>query len=291
MKLEGDTAILVSPVYDAELSQGCLRLGVFMFGADVGNLSLKQFSENNNFNFSTIGSLEGNYGKMWKVFLFNLVETVEPFQLSIEAEIGKSYLSDVALDSIDLLNKTQCQDAMRNYTKPAPIINTDHPSPTSCISRCYLNSTQYALSSDWKEGVCDCDETCQTSGGCCRDFKSMCQDIKTEPSQLTDENKFLNNVWILPGCLGLLILIVIVSIVMILRIRSSKSIMRRITKEGDEDGANILDEDDQTDRREDTEEFIDFTLATAIGAGGEGGSNTQWCHTTVSLSNRRVTSI
>ena len=55
----------------------------------------------------------------------------------------------------------------------------------------------------------------------------------------------------------------------------------------EEDAVNIIDDDEDTNREVDTEEFIDFTLATACHI----DQNNSWCEAKMSVGKRKITSI
>lgn len=292
MKRMGETARIISPIFDKNMSQGCLRVGVFMFGVDVGNLTIGQFSEENPSDIAIIGTLIGNFGNSWQIFMVNLQQSSERFQLFIEASIGASYLSDIALDSLELLEKSRCTKDLKTYKEPQrkdlPRINV---SPTSCQQRCEVNVTTLLSEQSWMEGVCQCSrEECSRpdTKTCCVDYESTCE-ISPGSQQFSDKSSWLENIWIkaVLACVGAIISMIITAIV-IVRLRSSSNILRRISNTDDEDGAKIMEEEEDKRAAPDMEEFIDFTLATACQVDGP---NSQWCQTTVSLSNRRVTSI
>ena len=110
LKSPGQRARLVSPVYDAGLSDGpaCLKVRVLMLGADVGSLSVGQTPETDDTEENILGTITGNYGEKWQEFLVDLTVTETSFQLFLEAVIGPSYLGDIAVDDIQLLKKEKC---------------------------------------------------------------------------------------------------------------------------------------------------------------------------------------
>ena len=56
-----------------------------------------------------LGTITGNYGEEWLEFLLDLKEVQTSFQLFLEAVIGPSYLGDIAVDDIQLLDKEKCE--------------------------------------------------------------------------------------------------------------------------------------------------------------------------------------
>ena len=109
LKSPGQRARLVSPVYDAGLSDSaCLPVRVLMAGADVGSLIVGQTQETDDSEENILGTITGNYGEKWQEFLVDLTVTETSFQLFLEAVIGPSYLGDIAVDDIQLLKKEKC---------------------------------------------------------------------------------------------------------------------------------------------------------------------------------------
>ena len=108
----------------------------------------------------------------------------------------------------------------------------------------------------------------------------------------TDEWMFDFSIPIAGSGIGLILIIIMV--VIIIRGKSSKSVVKKAVNSGDGDDVEriIEDDDDIGDfgdkKRNDTEEFIDFSLATACHV--DGGSQ-RWCEAKVSLGSRKITSI
>ena len=98
------TASLISPVYQPSRSQkSCLRLAVHLHGADMGSLELGQFPEERTQEREVLGRLTGSFQDAWQTFLVDLIPVNQTFQLYLEARVGPSYLSDIAVDDVELL--------------------------------------------------------------------------------------------------------------------------------------------------------------------------------------------
>ena len=94
---------------------------------------------------------------------------------------------------------------------------------------------------------------------------------------------------------GIGLVLILIMGVIIIRGKSSKSVVKKAVNSGDgEDVERIIEDEDDIvgdfgdKKRNDTEEFIDFSLATACHV--DGGSQ-RWCEAKVSLGSRKITSI
>ena len=67
-----------------------------------------QVPETDDLEERVLGTITGNYGEEWQEFLLDLKEAQTSFQLFLEAVIGSSYLGDIAVDDIRLLDKEKC---------------------------------------------------------------------------------------------------------------------------------------------------------------------------------------
>ena len=68
-----------------------------------------QVPESDDLDERILGTITGNYGEEWLEFLLDLKEVQTSFQLFLEAVIGPSYLGDIAVDDIQLLDKEKCE--------------------------------------------------------------------------------------------------------------------------------------------------------------------------------------
>ena len=74
-------AVLVSPVYEAQVSEGCLRLAVHMFGADVGSLEITQFPESDDSSVAVLAKFSGAQSNNWTIKQGRLFLTHKETQL------------------------------------------------------------------------------------------------------------------------------------------------------------------------------------------------------------------
>ena len=115
-----DTARLISPVFSPERSRAaCLKLAVYMAGADMGDLLVGQFPEMEPTEREVLGQLSGSYEASWQIWLVDLSPSLnQTFQLFLEARLGRSYLSDIALDDLELLSGEDCRQLRASYSPP-----------------------------------------------------------------------------------------------------------------------------------------------------------------------------
>ena len=87
--------------------------------------------------------------------------------------------------------------------------------------------------------------------------------------------------------------VVLSGVLLLLGVVVRRRTFRPNIEEGQEDVARIIDEEEEEEldnkKMVDTEEFIDFTLATACEL--DMGNNTQKYETKLSVSNRKITSL
>ena len=104
LRLVNETARLVSPVYPPDKSlRSCLKFAFHLHGADMGSLEVGQQDEEDTTDMKVLGKLSGNYQDDWQIFLVDLIPVNKTFQLYLEASVGRSYLSDIAVDDLELL--------------------------------------------------------------------------------------------------------------------------------------------------------------------------------------------
>ena len=134
-------------------------------------------------------------------------------------------------------------------------------SPSSCWSRCDVNSSIVAAQRGWEEGACDCTPSCLLGFGvaCCEDYIGECSYHKIEPRR---EIWFWIK-WSGPIGIALVVFVVIGFFVIAARWR----VVTPVRKEGEEDIVQMIDEDDEREFYSyntglNHEEVIDFSLAT-----------------------------
>ena len=235
------------------------------------------------------------YEDNWQILVVDLVPSLnQTFQLFLEARIGRSYLSDLALDDLELLAGEDCRHLRSSNPPPQPWQGEKLLSPGSCQGRCGQNIT--LLSLEWEEGGCDCQDSSPPNLSC-QDFSVICRPPDTTEAEAKTGRLWGDTVaWTTPmivvivsSCLLLLLLVTI-------RLRAVKH--HGDTEEDREEAERIIEDEEEEEeevmvahnkRTSDVEEFIDFTLATACEL--DTVNNTQRYETIMSLSNRKITSL
>ncbi|XP_066998462.2 neuropilin-1a isoform X3 [Anabrus simplex] len=110
-RLENDTARLLSPMYQPQLSQNaCFVFWYHMYGATTGTLkvNVKLLTDDIN-NMTTVFSKTGDQGNKWYGSAIHLAPMDQPFQIVIEGIRGRSYASDIAIDDVKLSSGDDCE--------------------------------------------------------------------------------------------------------------------------------------------------------------------------------------
>ncbi|GLG93553.1 Uncharacterized protein GBIM_00935 [Gryllus bimaculatus] len=134
---ENYTAQLFSPVYDPQLSQrACFILWYHMHGSTMGDLNVYQKLQTSATNMTRIFHKSGEQGNQWLVGIMNLTVVNKPFQIVIEAIIGRSYMSDIAIDDVKITKGRDCFiDITKSSSQPTTQITVTSPLTTeSAIS-------------------------------------------------------------------------------------------------------------------------------------------------------------
>ena len=261
MKLENETAKLDSPIYDQNKSvDACLKFVFYMHGVDMGGLRIGQSLEGKDEPEEIIEEFCGNFEDAWQTALVNIKPVTGNFLYFIEGSVGFSYLSDIAVDAIEMMQGNACKQMRSTYKPPTPMMDRQR-SPASCWARCDLNGSVVGAGRGWVEGVCDCTPGCLLGLGveCCEDYISQCSYNKIEPRM--EIWGWLR--WSAPVGVVFVLLMVGSFILIVARWR----VVVPVRKEGEEDIVQMIDEEDDVDlpsvrRMMETEEFLDFNLAT-----------------------------
>jgi hypothetical protein len=257
-----------------------------MHGVDMGILGVGQFLEGDQHSEEILDELSGNFVDAWQTAIVNVKPATGNFQYFLEGLVGSSYLSDIAVDAIELVQGNRCKEIRKSYRPPTPLVDRQE-SPSSCWARCDMNGSVVAYEQGWREGVCDCMPGCLLGLGveCCEDYISECSYRKIEPRM---EIWF----WIKwSGPIGIIFVVFVVGgfLLTVARWR----VVTPVRREGEEDIVQMIDEEDEGDLSAsrgmvDTEEFIDFSLATQCPIEVSlTGDETNW----KDLGSRKVTTI
>ena len=258
MRLENDTARLVSPVYHQNKSvNACLKFSYHMYGVDMGVLRVGQFLEEEPLTQEIIKEFSGNFGNSWLTAVVEIKKATGNFQYFIEGVVGSSYLSDIGVDAIELAQGEECDD-LRGSISGYTVLGR-HLSPSSCWGRCDIAGSVVGGREEWLEGVCDCQPGCllHESVECCQDYISECSYNKIEPRmEIWGWIKY-------SGPIGIITVLFVVGGFLIIVARWR--VVRPVRREGEEDIVQMIDQDDERDIPDScdlgSEEFIDFSLA------------------------------
>ncbi|XP_055876552.1 MAM and LDL-receptor class A domain-containing protein 1-like isoform X1 [Biomphalaria glabrata] len=99
----GQKARLISPLINTGSSRLCLVFFTFMYGDNMGNLTVYVTQPNRNINSNNeVLTLEGSQGEQWKEVFLHLEKSNSPFTIVFEGSLGNGYKSDIAIDDIIL---------------------------------------------------------------------------------------------------------------------------------------------------------------------------------------------
>ncbi|XP_070519198.1 uncharacterized protein [Cardiocondyla obscurior] len=177
-RLVNDTARIVSPLYNSSLADsGCFSFWYHMYGATIGSLNLyfKQEDSAQRLMFTK----NGNQGNQWFHGIFNLPEANASFQIIIEGVRGTSYVSDIAIDDVAILQGDECKvknestsvivsDDEKYVTDQVEIINAQQTCRDRCVSSESFTPPPFGPES------CLCTIDCAERSICCPDYVEYC---------------------------------------------------------------------------------------------------------------------
>ncbi|CAL7938754.1 unnamed protein product [Xylocopa violacea] len=200
-KLVNDTARIISPIYNASYTEsGCFSFWYHMYGATVGALRV-YFKQEQASLPRLMFSKEGDQGNQWLHGLFSLPKAERGFQIIIEGVRGSSYVSDIAIDDVAILQGDKCREANKTDTAPVTESNYDQielvNAQQSCRGRC-KNSVTYNFTTSLPPTpfeACLCTLDCAEHSICCPDYVEYCvlwntdeQTTDTEQSTVPSES-------------------------------------------------------------------------------------------------------
>ncbi|PBC34819.1 C4b-binding protein beta chain [Apis cerana cerana] len=128
---------------------------------------------------------EGDQGNQWLHGIFNLPKAKKGFQIIIEGVRGSSYVSDIAVDDIAILQGDKCRIDNKNETVPVTESDDDQielvNAQQTCRGRC-KNSVTYNFTTSMPPTpeVCLCTLDCEEQSMCCPDYAEYCVLAETE---------------------------------------------------------------------------------------------------------------
>ncbi|XP_058795979.1 MAM and LDL-receptor class A domain-containing protein 2-like isoform X2 [Phymastichus coffea] len=187
-RLVNDAARIISPLYPSNLTEsGCFSFWYHMYGSTIGSLNV-YFKLENEQPPKLMWTKQGNQGNQWLRGLFALPAVNTSFQVIIEGVRGTSYVSDIAIDDLAILQGDEC--ILKDDTTPAvPVADGDEVeifnAIQSCKGRCSLIETTPSPELYSNPDVCQCTMDCAESSSCCPDYAEYCVYEFTEAMETT----------------------------------------------------------------------------------------------------------
>ncbi|XP_036140457.1 MAM and LDL-receptor class A domain-containing protein 2 isoform X2 [Monomorium pharaonis] len=176
-RLVNDTARIISPLYNSSLTEsGCFSLWYHMYGATIGSLNIYFKPELTAPRL--IFTKSGNQGNQWFHGISSLPKVNVSFQIIIEGVRGISYVSDIAIDDVAILQGDEC--TVKNETTvtvsdydQVEIINAQQ----TCRDRCVLINETIIFpvpTESFGPESCLCTIDCAERSICCPDYAEYC---------------------------------------------------------------------------------------------------------------------
>ena len=198
-RLVNDTARIISPLYNVSYTEsGCFSFWYHMFGATVGALNV-YFKPEAESSPRLMFNKEGNQGNQWLHGIFNLPKAEKGFQIVIEGVRGSSYVSDIAIDDLAILQGDKCQNV--NKTENEGVTEGDEDqieqvnAQLTCRGRC-KNSVTYNFTTAMPptpSDTCLCTLDCAEHSVCCPDYAEYCVLAFTEEAATDATEAVLNH--------------------------------------------------------------------------------------------------
>ncbi|KAK2578666.1 hypothetical protein KPH14_012155 [Odynerus spinipes] len=186
-RLVNDTARIISPLYNSSLTEsGCFSFWYHMYGNGIGALRVYVKKETDS-ESQLMFHKEGNQGNQWLHGIFTLPKVDKNFQIIIEGIRGTSYVSDIAIDDVAILQGKECETNINNTsTTAAPTNNNDQVELVSasqtCRERCNNYNTSHFVTVNpqdedqriYSAEQCQCTVDCAEYSLCCPDYAEYC---------------------------------------------------------------------------------------------------------------------
>ncbi|XP_014235694.2 uncharacterized protein LOC106658313 [Trichogramma pretiosum] len=188
-RLLNDKARIISPLYPARLTEsGCFSFWYHMYGSTIGTLNV-YFKPETQAEPEVKWTKEGNQGNHWLRGMFPLPPVNTSFQIIIEGVRGTSYISDIAIDDVAILQGEDCNVKITSFEPSADIdeIELSH-AMQSCKGRC-VNGTWDSLREEASPSLgCQCTLDCSDNANCCPDFALHClYEMPEQPDNSSSE--------------------------------------------------------------------------------------------------------
>ncbi|KAF7393160.1 hypothetical protein HZH66_008993 [Vespula vulgaris] len=186
-RLVNDTARIISPLYNSVLTEsGCFSFWYHMYGTAMGALRV-YFKTETDINPQLMFHKEGNQGNQWLHGIFTLPKVDKNFQIIIEGKRGTSYVSDIAVDDIAILQGKECETNTSDIgTTTMTTNNNDQVEIVSasqtCQGKCNNFTTSQLINVEpqdeeppvYKVEQCQCTLDCAEYSLCCPDYAEYC---------------------------------------------------------------------------------------------------------------------
>ncbi|XP_014610148.1 PREDICTED: uncharacterized protein LOC106790023 isoform X1 [Polistes canadensis] len=186
-RLVNDTARIISPLYNASLTEsGCFSFWYHMYGAAIGALRV-YFKLETDTNPQLMFHKEGNQGNQWLHGIFTLPRVDKNFQLIIEGVRGMSYVSDIAVDDIAILQGKECDTNTSDISTTTMTTNNNDQveivsAAQTCQGRCNNSPTSMFITLEPQDEEphvymveqCQCTSDCAEYALCCPDYAEYC---------------------------------------------------------------------------------------------------------------------
>lgn len=194
-RLVNDTARIVSPIYKASYTEaGCFSFWYHMYGATIGTLNI-YFKPEKDSTPQLMFSKAGNQGNYWLHGIFNLPKAEKGFQIIIEGVRGSSYVSDIAIDDVAILQGDKCPNNATKVDNEGVTESDDDQieqvnAQLTCRGRCKnvatTNFNSYEPVPPSPGDTCLCTIDCAEHFICCPDYAEYCVLAFTEEAGTED---------------------------------------------------------------------------------------------------------
>lgn len=174
-RLVNDTARIISPLYNSSLTEsGCFSFWYHMYGATIGSLNI--YFKQENAPLQLIFTKSGNQGNQWLHGISNLPKTNVSFQIVIEGVRGSTYVSDIAIDDVAVLQGDEC--IVKNESTSVTVSNEDQieivNAQQTCRDRCVWTESIAPSAPSFGPESCLCTIDCMVRSICCPDYPEYC---------------------------------------------------------------------------------------------------------------------
>ncbi|XP_076625702.1 uncharacterized protein LOC143344033 isoform X1 [Colletes latitarsis] len=194
-RLVNDTARIISPIYNASYTEaGCFSFWYHMYGATIGILNVYFKAEKDN-TPRLMFTKEGNQGNQWIHGTFNLPKAEKGFQIIIEGVRGNSYVSDIAIDDVAILQGDKCKNGNKSEHQAVTVSDDDQIEQVNAQLTCRGQCKNYFMYNLTSTEGCYCTLDCAEHSICCPDYAEYCVLASTEygTAEVTEATTIIHN--------------------------------------------------------------------------------------------------